>query len=421
VTPRVLFPRRPWRGRRIVLGVTGGIAAYKAIQIARDLTRLGAEVDAVLTRSAGEFVRPLSFEGVTGRPVHTDLFSADGAALHIRLGVEADAVCVAPATADFIARAAHGRANDLLTTVVLATRAPVIVCPAMNDRMWSHPQTEANARHLQDALGYRLVGPGIGPLAVGEGGGPGRMEEPDTILEHVGRALGVEAEFRGKRVLITAGPTREPVDPVRYLGNRSSGRMGFALAQAAWRRGAEVTLVTGPVDLPDPPGIETIRVETAREMQHAVLDRVGSAHLNVFTAAVADFRPADPKDRKVKRTRDGESLQIQFEANPDVAAGTREHRLEGAVTVGFALETEDLLENAREKMERKGFDLVVANPANEPDAGFQSETNRVSILDPEGGSEELPLLDKAEVAEHILDRVAGLLDASSAPAAGERD
>jgi phosphopantothenoylcysteine decarboxylase/phosphopantothenate--cysteine ligase len=419
VPPRVLTPRRPWKGKRVVLGVTGGIAAYKAIQIARDLTRLGAEVDTVLTHGARHFVQPLSFEGVTGRPVLTDLFSAEGAALHIRLGLEADAVCVAPATADFMARAAQGRADDLLTTTLLATRAPVLICPAMNDRMWSHPQTRANAEHLESALGYRIVGPGIGPLAVGEGEGPGRLQEPDDILDHVGRSLGMEAEFRGKRVLVTAGPTREPVDPVRYLGNRSSGRMGYALARAAWRRGAEVVLVSGPSDLADPPGVETIRVETARQMQHAVLSHIGSCNLNLFAAAVADFRPADPRDRKVKRTRDGDSLEIQLEANPDVAAGTREHRLEGSVTVGFALETEDLLENARDKMERKGFDLVVANPANEPGAGFSGDTNQVVLLDPDGGSDELPLLPKDEVAEYILDRVSALWERTSSALPGD--
>jgi phosphopantothenoylcysteine decarboxylase/phosphopantothenate--cysteine ligase len=411
VPRRVLAPRPPWEGRRVVLGVTGGIAAYKAIQLARDLTRLGAQVDTILTRSANEFVRPLSFQAVTGRPVLDDLFSADGAALHIRLGLEADVVCVAPATADFIARAAQGRADDLLTTTLLATRAPVVVCPAMNDRMWSHPQTRANAAHLEDILGYRVVGPDQGPLAVGEGEGPGRLLEPEEIVEHVGRALGEQAPFMGRSVLVTAGPTREPVDPVRYLGNRSSGRMGFALALAAWRRGAAVTLVTGPSDLPDPPGIKTVRVETAREMQHAVLERVEESHLNLFAAAVSDFRPADPRDHKVKRSRDGETLTLQLEANPDVAAGSREHRREGAVTVGFALETEDLLENARLKMDRKGFDLVVANPANEADAGFEGENNRVVLLFPDGEPITLPTLSKDEVAELILDRVSPLLSA----------
>jgi phosphopantothenoylcysteine decarboxylase/phosphopantothenate--cysteine ligase len=217
------------------------------------------------------------------------------------------------------------------------------------------------------------------------------------------------APFAGRRVLVTAGPTREAVDPVRYIGNRSSGRMGFAIAQAAWRRGAEVLLITGASPLPDPPGIETIRVETTRQMQHAVLERVGEADLNVFAAAVSDFRPADPLDHKVKRSRDGDALTVQLEANPDVAAGSKDHRRPGSVTVGFALETEDLLENARAKMGRKGFDLVVANPASEPDAGFEVDTNRVLLVGPEQEPEALPLLSKDEVAELILDRVAPLM------------
>ncbi len=406
---RGLSPRRPWQGRRVVLGVTGGIAAYKAIQLARDLTLLGAEVDTVLTRSAGEFVRPLTFEAVTGRPCLTDLFSAEGAALHIRLGAEADLVAIAPATADFIARSAQGRADGLLTTTLLATRAPVLIFPAMNDRMWAHPQTQANVRHVSDALGYEIHGPDVGPLAVGEGEGPGRLLDPSEILEHIGRRLGTVAPFAGRRVLVTAGPTREAVDPVRYIGNRSSGRMGFAVARAAWRRGAEVVLVTGPSHLPDPPGVEVIRVETTREMQHTVLERVGEADLNVFAAAVSDFRPADPLDHKVKRSRDGDALTVQLEANPDVAAGSKDHRRPGSITVGFALETEDLLENARAKMGRKVFDLVVANPASDPDAGFEVDTNRVLFVGPEQEPEELPLLSKEEVAELILDRVAPLM------------
>src|SRR5688572_9266070 len=240
MTNAPLRPRRPWTGRRVVLGVTGGIAAYKVVQVARDLTRLGATVDVVMTPGAQRFVGPTSFEGVTGRPVLSEIFSqgpqtAGSAATHVRLGQQADVVCVAPATAEFLARAAQGRADDLLTTTLLVTRAPVVVCPAMNDRMFSHPQVRANLEHCRDRLGYRVAGPGVGPLAVGEAEGPGRMLEPAEIVEHVGRALGEADPLRGLKVLVTAGPTREPVDPVRFVGNRSSGKMGYAVAAAAWR------------------------------------------------------------------------------------------------------------------------------------------------------------------------------------------
>lgn len=400
--------RPPWEGRRVVLGVTGGIAAYKSILLARGLTRLGAEVDVVLTEAAGRFVTPLTFEGVTGRPVLRDLFSVEGAARHIRLGREADVVCVAPATADFLARAAQGRANDLLTTTLLVARVPVLLCPAMNDRMWDHPQVQANARHCEDTLGYRVLGPDTGPLAAGEADGPGRLVEPDVILDHLGRCLTPAGPLAGVSVLITSGPTREALDPVRYLGNRSSGRMGFALAGAAWRRGARVTVVSGPTSLPAPTGVDVVSVESAREMAEAVDERIEQAGVAIFAAAVADFRPlAEPSGRK--RKRDGTDWTVELTANPDIAA-TRIPRLrEGAVAVGFALETDDLIAHARDKRRRKGFDLVVANPATEAGAGFGSTSNRVTLVGP-GEPEELPLLPKTEVAERILDRVEALLD-----------
>jgi phosphopantothenoylcysteine decarboxylase/phosphopantothenate--cysteine ligase len=405
-----LAPRRPWQGRRILLGVTGGIAAYKSIQLARDLTRLGASVDVILTESAQRFVAPLSFEGVTGRRPLTDLFSSEGAALHVRLGREVDVVCVAPATADFLARAAQGRAADLLCTTLLATRAPVVVCPAMNDRMFSHPQVQDNLRHLRDALRYSIAGPAEGPLAVGEGDGPGRMLEPHEIREHIGRALASGAPFRGSRVLVTAGPTREALDPVRVLGNRSSGRMGYALAQAAWRRGADVTLVSGPSPLDAPVGVERVSVETAHDMYAAVAERIGDADVSVFAAAVADYRPAAPEPAKIKRERAGSEFQLALEANPDIARETGSVRKPGSIAVGFALETGDLIEHAATKLESKGFDLVVANDATEEGAGFEVETNRVTLLARDRAPEELPLLSKDEVAEAVLDRVAGLLE-----------
>ena len=408
-----LAPRRPWRGRRILLGVTGGIAAYKSIQLARDLTRLGAVVDVVLTSGAQRFVAPLSFEGVTGRRALMDLFSAEGAALHLRLGREVDVVCVAPAAADFLARAAQGRADDLLCTTLLATRAPVIVCPAMNDRMFAHPQVQENLAHLRDRLGYSIAGPAEGALAAGEGEGPGRMLEPHQIVEHVGRALGVDEAFSGRSVLVTAGPTREALDPVRYIGNRSSGRMGYALAQAAWRRGAGVTLVSGPSSLEPPVGVELVEVETAAEMHEAVWGRIGGADVSVFAAAVADYRPAGSEAGKIKRGKAGKELTIALAANPDIARETGSARKTGSVTVGFALETGDLLENANKKLEEKGFDLVVANDATEEGAGFEVDTNRVTVVARGARPEALPLMSKDEVAEEILDRVGRLLAGAS--------
>ncbi|MGD2047381.1 MAG: bifunctional phosphopantothenoylcysteine decarboxylase/phosphopantothenate--cysteine ligase CoaBC, partial [Gemmatimonadota bacterium] len=375
-----LVPRRPWQGRRIVLGVTGGIAAYKAIQLARDLTRLGSEVDVVLTESARQFVAPLSFEGVTGRTVLTHLFSVDGAALHLTLGKDADVICVAPATADFLARAAEGRADDLLCTALLATRAPVVICPAMNDRMYAHPRVQENVERLRSREGYVIAGPAEGPLAAGEGQGPGRMLEPSEIVEHVGRALGSEDAYRGRRVLVTAGPTREAIDPVRYVGNRSSGRMGFAVAEAAWRRGAEVTLVSGPSSLDPPVGVELVRVQSAQEMLEAVSSAIGDADVTVFAAAVADFKPTAPEDRKVKREAVGDAYDVTLAPNPDIAGDTKDRRKAGSVTVGFALETNDVLENARKKLEKKGFDFLVANDVTEEGAGFDVDTNRVTIL-----------------------------------------
>lgn len=392
--------------------MTGGVAAYKSVQVARDLTRLGCEVDVVLTRAAQKFVTALSFEAVTGRPALTDLFSVDGAALHIRLGKDADVVCVAPATADFLARAAQGRADDLLTTTLLATRAPVVLCPAMNDRMFSHPQVQRNLEQVT-GLGYRIHGPAEGALAVGEGGGPGRMLEPWQIEEAIGRALEGES-WAGRRVLVTAGPTREPIDPVRYLGNRSSGRMGYAIAGAAARRGADVLLVSGPSSLTHPYGVETILVETADEMLTAVMKHIPDADVSVFAAAVGDFRPVEASTQKIKKSAGTADLTVPMIENPDVAGGTIPRRKKGSVAVGFALETQDLIENASAKLEKKAFDLIVANDATEEGAGFGVTTNRVTILSAETEPEALPLMSKDEVAEELLDRVSlRLVGASS--------
>lgn len=399
-------PRRPWQGRRVVLGVSGGIAAYKVVQLARDLTQLGSAVDVVLTRAATEFVGPVTFEAVTGRAVHTELVAAGAALDHIRLAREADLVCIAPATADLIARAASGRADDLITAVLLATRAPVLCCPAMNDRMWEHPQTQANVQRIRQ-LGYQIVGPASGPLAVGEGSGPGRMEEPETILQHVGRALEQETALSGRTVVVTAGPTREPVDAVRVLSNRSSGRMGYALASAAWRRGADVILITGPSELAAPVGPRVMRVETAEEMLNAVDQAIGHADALIMAAAVADFRPAAPAASKIKKSQNVAALEL--EPAPDVLKETRARRSDRLRVVGFALETDDHVSNARRKLEDKGLDLIVLNDATEPGAGFEVDTNRVTILTRDQPPQTLPLQSKADVADAILDRLTPLL------------
>lgn len=398
-------PGPPWEGRTVVLGVCGGIAAYKAVQVARDLTLRGAAVDVVLTGSARRFVAPLSFEGVTGRGPLIDLFAAREAALHISLGRDADCVCVAPATADFIARAASGRASDLLTTVLAATRAPVVVAPAMNDRMFADPRTRRNLACLGEVHGYRQVGPAEGRLAAGEGSGPGRMAEPEAITDAVGRALAGGGTLAGKCVLVTAGGTREPVDAVRYLGNRSSGRMGAELARAAWLRGAEVTLVTAPVAVAAPWGVEVVGVETAREMREAVLGRVGGVDVAVHAAAVADYRPGSAHPGKLKRAETGDALSLDLVSNPDIAAECAARMKPGSVAVGFALETSDLVARATEKLAAKGFDLIVANPAGERDAGFETETNRVTIVGRDAPPRELPLMSKFAAAWEILEAV----------------
>ena len=399
---------RPYAGRRVLLGVSGGIASYKTAWLARLLTKAGAEVDVVLTRAATEFVGAVTFEALTGRPVHTGLFEAGRALDHIRLAKAAGIIVVAPATADLMARAATGQADDLLTACLLAAEAPVLLVPAMNDRMWAHAQTRANAAHLR-SLGYALLDPDDGMLAAGEGTGPGRMPEPETILAHIGRLLEPASTLRGRTVLVTAGPTREPLDPVRFLSNYSSGKMGVAIAASAWRRGADVTLVAGPLAVPVPVGVVHVPIQSTMEMRDAVASRIGSADVLVMSAAPADYQPSSVASGKLKKT--GEARAIDLRETPDILVSTRSARKQGAVVVGFALETDDLLSNARRKLETKGLDVVVLNAANEPGSGFGVDTNRVTIVrrgvaEPE----HLPLLNKRDVAEEILDRVEALID-----------
>ncbi|HTD60268.1 MAG TPA: bifunctional phosphopantothenoylcysteine decarboxylase/phosphopantothenate--cysteine ligase CoaBC [Gemmatimonadaceae bacterium] len=400
---------RPFAQRRVLLGVTGGIACYKSVALARALTQAGAEVDVVQTRSSQDFVGPVTFEAVTGRPVSTHLIAAGHALDHIKLARSAHAIVVAPATADFLARAAVGRADDLLTAILLAADAPVLLVPAMNDRMWSHPQTTLNVAHLR-SIGYRVLDPDVGPLAVGEGSGPGRMPEPETIFAHIGRLLDADGVLRGRRIVVTAGSTREPIDPVRFISNRSSGKMGVALAAAAWRRGADVTLIAGPLSVEPPVGVSIIDVETAAEMRDAVAAHLSDVDVLIMAAAPADFRPATVAEQKIKKSSAPASLAL--EATDDILVSTQELRNPAAIVVGFALETEAAIAGGREKLRRKSLDLVVVNDATEPGAGFGVDTNRVTLVFGNGTPDEaLPLLAKSDVADAILDRVEGLLRA----------
>jgi phosphopantothenoylcysteine decarboxylase / phosphopantothenate---cysteine ligase len=396
---------RPFDGRTVLLGVTGGIASYKSAWLARLLTKAGAHVDTVLTPSATEFVSTITFEALTGRPAHTGLFDAGRALDHIKLARSADAVVVAPATADFLARAAAGQANDLLSAVLLATKAPVLLVPAMNDHMWSHPQTRRNVEHLQ-SLGYRVIDPDEGMLAAGEGEGPGRMPEPETIFAHVARLMEGASSgsgLGGRRVVVTAGPTREAIDPVRFVSNHSSGKMGIALASSAWRRGAEVSLIAGAITAAPPTGPTLRRVETTADMAHAVAELLPAADVLIMAAAPADFRPATAAPRKIKKGKEAPVLTL--EPTTDILRETIARRSKKAIVVGFALETNDAVENGRKKLRDKSLDLIVVNDATEPGAGFGVDTNRVTLIDRSGAEEVLPLLSKAEVADAILDRV----------------
>jgi phosphopantothenoylcysteine decarboxylase/phosphopantothenate--cysteine ligase len=390
----------PLAGRHVVLGVSGGIACYKSCTLARRLAEDGATVDVVLTASAAAFVRPMTFEALLGRPVLTSLWERDRALAHIGLAKEPDLVIIAPATAHVLARAAMGMADDLLTTLLLARTGPVLCAPAMNDAMYAHPATQQNLKLLGER-GWQFVGPEIGALAEGPSERPGRMSEPETIHTAAARLLAPPGPLRGTRVVVTAGPTREHLDPVRVLTNPSSGRMGFALAEAASTRGADVILITGPTELPPPPGVTVQRVETTVEMQRAVEAAVQRAQLLLMAAAPADYRPTAPLP--AKRPRANGRISVELEATPDILRSlTRPKR---CVVVGFALETGNDLERARGKLREKGLDIIILNDALEPGAGFEVSTNRVTIVPKQGEPMTLPLLPKRDVAEKILDAV----------------
>jgi phosphopantothenoylcysteine decarboxylase/phosphopantothenate--cysteine ligase len=403
----------PLRGKHILLGVTGGIAAYKAAFLVRDCIKAGADVQVVMTEAATRFITPLTLGTLSRREVITEMFprvageaSAQWTA-HIDLALWADVMLIAPASANTLARIAHGFADNFLTTLVLALRCPLAVAPSMDVDMYRNAATQQNLSVLRER-GVHVLEPESGELASGLVG-PGRLPEPETILHWLeGLLVEGHADLQGKNVLVTAGPTHEPIDPVRYVGNRSSGKMGFALAAVAARRGAVVTLISGPVHLPTPVGVRRIDVTTAREMARAVEEEFPSSDALIMTAAVADFSPVHPAEDKIKREAvSGDRMTLEMEKNPDILRGAGEQKGR-QVLVGFALETSNGLQNARQKLAAKHLDAVVLNDPTEEGAGFGTDTNVVTILMADGRVDRLPQMSKLAVAEEILNRVAPL-------------
>jgi phosphopantothenoylcysteine decarboxylase/phosphopantothenate--cysteine ligase len=392
---------RSLRGRRVLLGVGGGIAAYKSAEIVRRLISHGVDVQVAMTQAAQRFITALTLQTLSHHPVATEILSeSEEAAIgHIRLAEEADAVLVAPATANLIARLAAGRADDMITAAALVTRAPVIVAPSMNTLMLEHPATRANLETLK-GFGYRVVAPASGELACGYEGA-GRLPDPEDLVQEVAAALAPQ-DFGGRRVLVSAGPTYEAIDPVRHVTNRSSGRMGYAVAAAAWRRGAAVTLVSGPTSLPIPRGVEAIHVRTAAEMAGAVTAQAAGADVVIMVAAVADYRPRAVAPEKIKKTSD--ELELHLEKTEDVLAALAKTKGR-KILVGFAAETESVRENALSKLRRKNLDLVVANDVGVPGAGFDVSTNAAILFDAAGGEKHSGLVSKDDLAELILDEI----------------
>jgi phosphopantothenoylcysteine decarboxylase/phosphopantothenate--cysteine ligase len=392
------------RGRRILLGVTGGVAAYKAVILTRMLRSHGASVRVVMTRSAQRFVGPDTFAALSEHRVYTDLWEEPGVVLHVRLAHEADLALVAPATANVLAKLAQGIADDLLTSTLLEATCPLVVAPAMHSGMWENPATQANVIALVER-GVHLVGPVSGPLAAGDEG-MGRMSEPQDILAAVQDVLATAGDLAGRRVVVTAGPTWEPIDPVRFLGNRSTGKMGFAVAAEAFARGADVTLVVGPGTVEPPDGPRLLRVTTAREMRDAVIVEAEGADAVVMAAAVADFRPTATADAKLKK--EAGPPRIELVPTQDILAELAAAKGD-RVLVGFAAETQDVERTGRDKLERKGVDLLVANEVGREGTGFGSDTNRAAIITLDGTDEPLRAWDKRELASAICDRLAKLL------------
>lgn len=388
----------------IVLGITGSIAAYKAADIASRLIKAGYEVDVVMTDAAREFISPMTLQAITQRPVVTEMFTlhSEMAVEHVALAQKASVLLIAPASANTIAKIAHGMADNMLTCTALATRAPIVIAPAMNTGMYENPATRENLRALK-SRGAVIVEPGEGRLACGTAG-KGRLADPEDIIDTVKAVLGRQGDLAGRRILVTAGGTQEPIDPVRHITNRSSGKMGYAIAIAARDRGAAVDLITAPSELRIPKGINVTRVRTAKQMLEAVEASVSACDALVMAAAVSDYRVAAPSEHKIKKS--GNTLTLTLVKNPDILASVN-----GTfVKVGFAAESQDLLANAASKLKAKGLDLIVANDITATGSGFEVETNQVTLLYPSGEAEQLPLMNKADLAHVILDRVANLLN-----------
>jgi phosphopantothenoylcysteine decarboxylase/phosphopantothenate--cysteine ligase len=392
-------------GKQILLGVTGSIASYKAVALLRTLLREGAEVHVVMTQSATKFVTPLTFEVLSGHPVSMDMFEAHQEMKHLSLPAQADAILIAPATANCLAKAVLGLGDDLLSTMLLTAQCPLIVAPAMDGGMWSHPSVKEHVATLR-ARGTIVVDPEIGTLASGQIG-QGRLAEEDTIIEAVQGALVPQRDWHGHRVLVSAGPTQEPIDPVRFISNRSSGKMGYAVAEAAQARGAQVVLVTGPTALPTPRGVETISVTTAEDMLKTLSARLAWSTSVIMAAAVADFRPTHLASQKIKKQgRTDQTLDL--EQTPDILSFLSAQRTT-QLMIGFAAETSDVIVHAKDKLTAKGLDLIVANDVTREGAGFGSDQNAAILIDRQGGMTELPLMPKRALADAILDRAQELL------------
>lgn len=391
-------------GKTIVLGVTGGIAAYKSAELVRLLVKEGAIVRVIMTKNAQEFITPLTLQTLSGNPVATETFdlTQESQIGHIRLADTADLLLIAPATADIIAKLANGIADDLLSTVLLATRAKVLIAPAMNVHMYAHPIVQQNMRKLSE-VGYGFVEPAEGFLACGYEG-KGRLTDPEDIVEEA-RAVLTRKDLRGEHIIVTAGPNAEPIDPVRFITNRSTGKMGFAMARVAWRRGAEVTLVSGPTGLEAPRGVRFRPVRTALQMQQAILEHYPAATMIVSAAAVADYRPAQVAPQKIKKT--GGNFAIELTRNPDILGELSQHK-GNRLLVGFATETENVLENATRKLRTKNLDMIVANDVTQEGAGFAHDTNIVTIIDRSERMETLPMMSKDDVAHAVYDRLLAL-------------
>jgi phosphopantothenoylcysteine decarboxylase / phosphopantothenate---cysteine ligase len=388
--------------RKIIIGITGGIAAYKIPELVRIFTKAGHDVKVAMTKNATWFIAPLTLETLSKNRVITDMFEGNTDPLaHISWGQESDLVIIAPATANFIAKAAHGIADDFLSSMVVAATAPMLICPAMNSEMYANPITQENIKKLTDK-GYIIMKPGEGELACNTEG-PGRLPDPADIAEQAFRILNTK-NLTGLKIMVTAGPTIEPIDPVRYITNRSSGKMGYAIARKAAMQGAEVTLISGPTNIKPPMGVNLIKVNTAEEMRKAVIAQHTEMDVIIKAAAVADYRPAMSADQKIKKTE--KDISINLVKNPDILSELGSTKSKpGRILVGFAAETENILTNAKEKLERKNLDMIVVNDVTGKDAGFDVDTNRVTFILKDGSTEELPLLTKDEVAGELLDRI----------------